>query len=52
MAFAGLWERWTIPDGIKLPRSLVERAPHGCSGVEDWAALPRSSGLQGNRFTR
>ncbi len=27
MAFAGLWERWTVPDEIKLPRSLSDRAP-------------------------
>ena len=30
MAFAGLWKRWTIPDGIKLLRKPgVDSALHG-----------------------
>ncbi len=27
MIFAGLWERWTIPDGASLTGSLAERSP-------------------------
>ena len=27
IAFAGLWERWTVPDGAALTGSLAERSP-------------------------
>ena len=27
MAFAGLWEHWTVPAGIDLPRSLADSEP-------------------------
>ncbi len=27
MAFAGLWERWTVPEGAALTGSLAERSP-------------------------
>ena len=27
MAFTGLWERWTVPDGIALKGSLAEFSP-------------------------
>ena len=27
MVFAGLWERWTVPEGVALTGSLAERSP-------------------------
>ncbi len=27
LVFAGLWERWTVPEGAALTRSLAERSP-------------------------
>ena len=37
MVFAGLWERWTVPEGAALTGSLAERSPG--DGVETCAIL-------------